>query len=704
MVTGLNKDKIALQFEKHHKLSSRGLAAQYDNTRMCQAFYAGDIMNYQDKVAFVDNTGKRRRAMVNFNRVRPNVDAVNGFMMQMRRKAKYVARIPNNATSTLYSRYMNALADYIRENCNADQVESQQNNDMLVNGYGVTATDISYINGNATKDPNGEIIEIRVDPLCAGWDATAKQKNATDRRWNYWWDDYDLKDALDLFEGSKEDDFEPALNDSATGDYQYNPYGGRYDKIRAQDSVEWADKQEDRVRVYSYEWFEYENYYRAENPIYTINNPQVVQRMLMEMEMIANEVEQGDDMFTFDPRAKILTFNDEIKRKLVAAFGKYIKIYQFKRKAFYTAILSGKHVFTAFRSISQQDFAMQLKTGAYDAAKRIWIGMVNSMAEPAKYYNKALTEFMFTIATNSKGGVMIERGAVEDVADFEKKWAKTDAAIVVEDGALSGEKIREKARPLAPSGLTELITLTDSAIATCSGIDASFLGSKEFGQESGILYKRRIRQVTAVIAPYFDSETLFQKIQARILLDFIRIYVENNDGSMFRLVGEDGKDQLAMIASDKMAAEYDVVVEEAALTPEDKEETAETITTVAQNLLGAGDVATAKALFAEGFQLINMDADVKQRVIAALQPQQQQIDPAEVEQLKQQLQILSSETNMADVQLKISQAELNKQKLAEVSANVKLKGSQTAKALEEAQKTDVETARLRQEPINNNNM
>jgi len=57
--------------------------------------------------------------------------------------------------------------------------------------------------------------------------------------------------------------------------------------------------------------------------------------------------------------------------------------------------------------------------------------MVNPMMEPQKYKNKALTEMMFTIAANSKGGVMIEEDAVEDIADFESKWAKTDAVIRV---------------------------------------------------------------------------------------------------------------------------------------------------------------------------------------------------------------------------------------------------------------------------------
>ena len=218
-------------------------------------------------------------------------------------------------------------------------------------------------------------------------------------------------------------------------------------------------------------------------------------------------------------------------------------------------------------------------------------------------------------------------------------------------------------------------------------------------QETGILFKRRIRQIISTMASYADSITLFQKRSARLLLDYMRIYAENNDGAMFLITGEDGKDEYAKIAADKLSAEYDVTIQEAPQTPEDKMETAEVLGNMADKLLGAGDVNTAKGIYAEGLQFLNIDEDAKQRIGKFLQPQQNQIDPAEHEQLKQQVQLLSSETNQADVQHKLSQAELNREKIKEVQANATLKSGQTAKTLEEAQKTDVETSILRKTPI-----
>ncbi len=700
-MVGLNKTKVATAFKKHKALSKKGLSAQYDNTRTCQEFYDGDFMSYEDRIGFIDQLGRRKRAMVQFNKVKKPVDTVAGFMMQNRRKARYVARLNNSTAQALFSRYSNSLADYIRDNCNADQIETQQNTDLLINGYGATDTDISYIQGNATTDPNGEILKARLDPLCVGWDPSAKQKNLMDARWAFYWDDYDLEDALSLFQGSDEEDFEKvSAKDGIDGSYQYNPYGGLFDKIRQQDSVEWADKQEDKVRVYNYQWFEYESFYRAANPLYTATTPEAAFRIQVELDIIAKEIEDDSygDMFTFDPRAKILTFDEKTKGALVKAFGKFIEPIGFKRKAFYTAVLSGDHVFSVFRSVCQQHFSIEFKTGSYSSSQKIWVGMVNPMMEPVKYYSKALTELMFTIASNSKGGVMVEADAVEDVADFEKKWAKTDAVIVVNSGSISGQKIQEKTKSALPTGLENIITLTDASINE-NGVDPAFMGSVDNKQETGILFKRKIRQIISSMAHYIDSETLYQKTDARLLLDFIRIYAENNDGSMFRITGEDGKDEYAMIAADKLSAEYDVTIQEAPQTPEDQMETADVLSNMADKLIAGGDIATAKSIYAEGVMLLNIDGDVKSRLSKLLQPQEDQINPQEFAMLKEQVALLSSETNKADVMQKLSVAELNKQKIEESRAATKLKGASTVKTIEEAQKTDVETMRLRKEPI-----
>jgi len=694
------------KLRKQRESTRRSLSPQYDNTDACFAFYNGDQMTYEDRIQFIDSTGRRKRATVNFNKVQSNVDAVVGFMAQNRRQAKYIARLNAKEEQQIYSKNMNALYSFHRENANADQVETDQDADMMICGYGATETDLSYIVGNSTTDPNGEIIKVRLDPKRTGWDPTATAKNLLDARWAYYFDDYPLQDALDLFQGSEPDDFQSVDNVAADErGYVWNPWGGLYDKIRYDDSAEWVSKEENMVRVYNHQWFEYETFYKAKNPIYETDDIDAALYFRARLEIIAQDTgevgpenAQTYDMFRMDPTAEELVFDEKTKRILVKEFGDLINPVGFTRKVFYTAVYSGNHVFNHFKSICQQGFSIKFKTGVFNPSQKIWTGMVNSMMDPQRYYNKALTELMFTIATNSKGGWMLERGAVEDVQEFENKVARTDAVIVVEDGALVQQRIQEKTRPALPTGLENIITLSEQGIAS-AGVDPSFVGDMEREDQSGILYKRRIRQVISKMARYFDSVTLYQKEDARLNGDLIRVWVQNNNGMLLRVTGEDGADVFLQVTEDMFAPEYDVSIMEAPETPEDRQETASGIAAMGDKYLSIGDAATAKAFHMEAIQLLpGLDGDVRNRLSRILQPQDM-VPMQVVQQLQAQIEQLQSQlthAQVAKVESEVRKNNASAEKTLSDMAVSQVKGqAETARTLEEAANKGLENDLIR---------
>lgn len=692
------------QFEERLKLSKRSLSRQWDNTRTTQQFYTGDSMSYLDHLQFINPRGEKKRALIQFNKVMPFVDAVAGFMTQNRRVAKYVARVPFRPKQEAYSIHANAVSSYVRDHANSDQLETEQDQDMLINGYGAVDTDISYIMGQSTTCPNGEILMSRLDPTTTFWDAVAKRKNLSDARWVGYWQDYDISDALALFPGSDKAEFGAAVPNDNDEEYFYDPYGGRYDKVSYGNSLEWANKQEDLVRVYNYQWFEYEKYYQADNPMYTMQSGEAKMLAAQQLQMVSDEMERGfDDMFTFDPTAKVLTFDSKTKAELVKIFGKYIQPVEWVRKRYYTAIISGKTVFKSFSSICQQDFSIQFKTGTYDPIQKIWVGMVNSMMNPQLYYNKALTELMFTIAANSKGGVLVEKGAVEDIQQFQNDYASTTAVIEVEEGAIAGQKIMPKGQNVPTTGLDNILILTDQSISDAAGVDKSFLGSQENKQETGILFRRRIRQVVSTLAKYFDSITLYQKNNARLMLDYIRIWSENNEGALIELTDENGNYNTQELKQEPFMCEYGVTIQEAPQTPEDKEETADLISTIGDKVAAINPNGAMK-IYAVAVKSLNLDDEDKKQIIEALAPQE--IDPNEYAQLKEQVQLLSSETNKADVQNKLSAAGkydadaiLARARAEEIPVNIHHKSATTVKTLEEAQRTDADTKKIEAETI-----
>ena len=696
-----NKQDLADMFKKQRDHAVRGLAVQRDNTLLCQSFYNDSQSNYSDWVQFADDNGRRRRAMVYFQKIPANIDAVVGFMAQNRRQAKFLAHVNSEQKQQLYAKNMNSLYTYHRENMNADQLESRQDLDLIVNGYGAIDTDLSYVMGRSTNDPNGEILKMNVDPMRVYWDSTARSPNVTDARYSGYYQDYKLEDALDLFQDSEEDDFEP-VSDSAVEDhagYVYNPWGGLYDKIKLDNSVEWSAKEEDMVRVYNHQWFQFETFYRAKNPLYSINDPMDALYAKMRLDLIAAGIDyegpdglNSKDDFDFDPTSPILTFDAATKAKLVKEFGEQIQPISYKRKVYYTMVISGKHVFRSFKNISQRGFSIKIKTGQYNQRGKYWIGMVNAMIEPQKYYNKALTELMFAIASNSKGGVMVEESAVEDIADFESKWAKTDAVVTVADGTLSTGRIQEKTRPALPTGLENVVTLADSVIQA-NGVDPAFQGQTN-AQETGILYKRRIKQILSKFWWIADASTLYQKEDARYCADLIRVWVEMNAGQWINITGHEGAPQFMQISQDMMAPDYDVTLQEAPMTPEDKQETAEFISGIGDKYMQLQDKMSAGALYVQAINMLPLDGDVKQNLASVLTPNQQMIPAAQAQQaiqaLQQKLQQAMGMLPQAQAAKLQSEATLNQARVGEVQATVHEKIAGSVKDFEMAQQTAIE--------------
>jgi hypothetical protein len=682
--------KIAEQFKRHKKVTDGRLGKQTANTKKCQSFYAGDFMSYEDKINITDVKGSKSRALVKFNKVKPYVNAVKGFMVQNRRRPKYEARVQNDKMQELFSGYANAINSYCRDNADADQVETQQDGDLLTCGYGAVETALTYGEGYATSEADGEIMMGRLDPLALGWDPHAKQTNLLDSRWVYYSKEYELEEAQALFSNTDADDFEEADGSTEQENYEYFPYGGDYDKIAP---LEWTNQDENLVKIYFYQWYEIEPYYKVANPLYQIDDPFALQAADAYLQGLSEKAEDGD----FDPQGEILTFTGKIKKELVEYFGDLMdEVFEFNRKVYYTAVISGESVFTAYRSVSQQGFTIQFKTGDFDASNNIWTGMVNSMMEPVLYYNKSLTELMYTIAANSKGGVFYEESAINDIASFERDYAKTDAAIEVAEGALQKGQIREKARAHLPTGLEQIVGMSDSALSDVNGFDVTFMGSREFSNDTATFQRQRVKQAVSLLACYFDAAALYQKRQARVMLDLMRVFVENNQNMAIRVIGEEGNAMFIQLQSNQISAEYDVTIGEAPLTTQGKQEQAEI-------LIGMGDKVAMtdpkaqKEFYSLAVELMPIDLAMKERMKETLTPDQPQIDPAQVQQMMETIKQLQDEgrqaslaKTMASAQLDVAKAQESSARVSDLEAAATKKTAETTETLENARNKSLE--------------
>lgn len=562
-----SNDKLLKEFLKDKKRSESDLAYQWKEATINQAFYAGDKMYYDTSI---NDNGRKR--MVVFNRVKPFVSAVAGFMIQTRRKPNYQAVLQSSEEQQLRSEYLNALSDQYRSNANADQVETQQDIDMLIAGYGAVDSNQDY-----EKNPDGEILMERIAPLDVGWDGMSRQPNLLDARFVWRRKSYLKEEAIELF-GGDDEDYSQTVQQS---DPQYDPRGGQINSF----SYDLTEPNPDMVDVYYYQWWERKAYYRAENPLSQLNaDPELQQRIYQAMEAMVDfrsedDSYEGDvdDLFEFDPSAPYLTVDSTVKKDITALFAKLnIDIEWVKRfrKCYYTAICSNKKVFKQFKSLDQNGFTIKFKTGDYDERNRCWFGMVTQLREPAKYANKALTEILYVIASNSKGGVMYETTAVKNPAKFEKMYATTRAAIEVNDGAISGNKIAPKAQAALPTGYEQVLAEAKDGMFGSTGVNPEYLGSSENKQVSALLESQRIKQVVTTLASFFDAITLYQKEHARLMITLIRALAENSTGRLVKVLGQDGAVRFEQLMSDNLADEYEIDIGEAPETAAQKDETA----------------------------------------------------------------------------------------------------------------------------------
>lgn len=673
----LSNKEIVKQFKKHKREAGRGLAYQKKQDEINQAFFAGNPL-----VKFEMKGKEAEKPMVSLYRCQKVVTSVLGFLVQLRRKPDYQAVIENSEEQKERSDYLNGVSDYFRKNGNAPQIETKQDLDLLIQGYGAVDTNITYIAKMADRVPGGEIkYECCTDEV--NWDPNARETNLTDARYVYRSKKMPCEDAELLF-GAEEEDLEGVADNEA------EMYTGSVGKYKSWDRR--SGDAEDMCIIHYYQWWDYEPYYQAPNPIYNLTDDialanlaaAAMAKIKARREMERDEYER-EDLFMFDPLAPDLVMDKEMYKDIKTLFGKLnieVEFTQYYHQCYYTAILSGDKVFTKFKSPDQQGFTIKFKTGYFDKINKCWFSIASMMRQPANYANKALTEMMYVIASNSKGGVMYEKTAVPDAARFESEYASTKAAIVVNDGALSQGRIQPKAVAALPTGYENILAESKNALMESTGANPEFLGSSENKQVSALLEKQRIKQASSALAPVLDSIMLYQIENGRLVLTYIRIITENNPGRLIPMLGEDGSRRFSALMQDKFADEYQVDVGEAPETAAEKEEAAKLLTEMAMSMLPYG-----VNIYPDIIPELPIKSRIKKALIERITPQPGQPDPvAEAAKVKQ--------VQLMDAELLYKQAGAK-----EKEANAMLKVAQVESEGANLHKTAVETARLIKEPI-----
>ncbi len=498
------------------KEAKKHTAQWRQDSREWYDFYAGKQWSPEDEAMMLE----QKKQPVVFNRVARTINAVIGLEIQNRQAVQYIPREKND---TGLNDVLNAAADWIRDSCDAEDEESEAFQDLGICGLGATETRTDY-----DETPDGKVIIDRVDPMECFWDATSRKKNLRDRRWCARVkkvSDHDIREMWPDYE-VPENTVERYLTDEQEPHDATPPY---YDGESRE-----ASQPKTRELV-CFQWTEKEDFYRAQD---------------LDGQIQSFSVEQFE---TLKERLKTLGLPEPMAVKQ-------------KRKRYFKAYSVGGTVLEEVELESQNGFTLNFLTGLRDRNANTWFGLVALMVDPQRWANKWLSQIIHILNSSAKGGLIAEKTAFANPKIAEETWAKAESITWAETGAVSGGKVQPKPQTPMPEGFSKLLDFAVNSINDVPGVNMELMGLVGTNQP-GVLENMRKQAGMTILAVFFDAIRLYRKEHGRVLLSFIR---QISDGRLIRIVGKEGAEYIPL-TKDITAYEYDVVVDEAATSPNNKE-------------------------------------------------------------------------------------------------------------------------------------
>jgi len=469
------------------------------------------------------------RPIVSFNRTGAIVDAVAGLEVNNRQEVRYV---PRSVGQSPVNELLTGAAQWVREECNAEDEESDAFFDLLVAGMGWTETRLDY-----DEDPEGKLLVLRVDPLEMFWDSSARRRNLADARYVFRMKEVPLSEAEEMFPDEDVEDLDAGwardhdAESKQPHDAQWAPY---YKNDQSPD----MDKSRQMVRMVEVQWWEHEKGYNVIHPI-----------TRKSVKMSATDYRKAND------RVQELT-------------GSPLTAASYKRKKYYKAILGSK-VLSQSDGPEQGGFTYKCMTGKRDRNLGTWYGLVRAMVDPQKWANKWLAQIMYIINTNAKGGIIAESDAFENPQQAKDEWADPSAVTLVTPGAIANEKIKEKQQVQYPTGIDRLMTLAIQSMHDVTGMNPEILGMAD-REQPGILEHQRKQASMSILAGMFDSLRHYRKDQGVLMLYYITNFL--SDGRLVRVGGPDEAQYVPLVRQQGLS-EYDVIVDDTPSNPNQKENT-----------------------------------------------------------------------------------------------------------------------------------
>lgn len=522
-------ERVIREARENIKKAKDHLNDWYNEARGSYDYFAGNQWDEEDLQKLRD---ERRPAIV-FNRVPRVINAIVGLEIENRQEVVYT---PRESGDAIASEVLTGASDWVRDNCDAEDEESQAFKDNVICGMGWIETRLDY-----ETDADGQILIERVDPLEMVWDVAAKKRNLDDARWIAREKKYTKKDFHAIWP-----DADPDKLVNAQDPKGLQPHDATLAPWYMIDQSSKDQRQKDFVTVTQYQKWIRVPFYRVQED--------------------SGEISEFDEK-TFKPMKELIELRGY----------KYVKQV---RRVFKQYFICGEQMLEKGNCPINM-FTLRCMSGMLDRNRNYWFGMVALMKDPQMWANKWLSQTLDIFNKNAKGGYFAETGAFKDPRQAERSISQTNITYLNEGGIA---KIEKKEAPQFPQGMDSLLQYAIASVSELVGVSLESLG-QEKTDISGVLASERKRTTITIVADFFDSMRRYRKEQGRVLADFIVSYI--SDGRLVRIAGP-GLGKYVPLVKEQMDFTYDIVVDDTPTSPNQKERVFATLVQLMPTLLEAG--------------------------------------------------------------------------------------------------------------------